>query len=446
MENTDVLKIKGGMPLNEEVAVYGAKNAVSKILVAALLTDKECVLRNASYVVDTELMMNILTSLGAEVEDDRTNRTIRVASRNIHGMADAKFHEVVGKSRVPILLCGPLLSRMGEAVIPALGGCVIGDRPVDFHIAALRKLGAEVEEKSDGIYFKAKKLVGCPIRLDYPSVGATEQVLLSAVFAEGATELSNAAIEPEIQDLVSVLNQMGADITLSERTYIVRGVQKLHGFNHCTIPDRLEVASWACVAAATNGNIFVRNANPLPMRAFLEKFKEVGGEFAIKDDGIGFWRGEQELRPIKIETDVYPGFATDWQQPFTVLLTQSMGESIVHETVYENRFGYTTALNQMGANIELIEECRGTLCRFNGNYFHTALIYGPTPFVAQEIEVPDLRGGFSYVIAALIAKGVTEISNVKLLKRGYENFVEKLSCLGAEIVDDLPLPPATMDL
>ncbi|MBI2590615.1 MAG: UDP-N-acetylglucosamine 1-carboxyvinyltransferase [Candidatus Blackburnbacteria bacterium] len=446
MENTDVLKIKGGMPLNGEVAVYGAKNAISKILVAALLTDQECVLRNVSYVVDTELMMSVLTSLGAEVEDDRANRTIRVTAKNIHGMEDAKFHEVVGKSRVPILLCGPLLARMGEAVIPALGGCVIGDRPVDFHIAALRKLGAEVKEKSDGIYFKAKNLAGCQIRLDYPSVGATEQVLLSAVFAQGTTELSNAAVEPEIQDLVSVLNQMGANIVFSgERTYIVHGVQKLNGFDHYAISDRLEAASWACAAAATGGNIFVRNANSEHLRAFLEKFEEAGGEFAIKDDGIGFWRGK-ELAPVRIETGVYPGFATDWQQPFAVLLTQSRGESIVHETVYENRFGYTAALNQMGANIELIEECRGTLCRFNQLYLHSAIIHGPTALHAEQIEVPDLRGGFSYVIAALIAKGVTEISNVKLLKRGYENFVEKITCLGAEIVDDLPLPPATMDL
>lgn len=430
----DILKIKGGKPLEGEVAVYGAKNAVSKILVAALLTDQECVLRNVSYVVDTELMINVLTSLGAEVEDDRANRTIRVSAKNIHGMDDKKFHEVVGKSRVPILLCGPLLSRMGEAVIPALGGCVIGDRPVDFHIAALRKLGAEVSEESDGIYFKAGKLIGCPIHLEYPSVGATEQVLLSAVFAQGTTELSNAAIEPEILDLVSVLNQMGADISVNERTYTIAGVNKLNGFDHSAIPDRLEVASWACAAAATNGNIFVRNANPEHMRAFLEKFEEVGGEFAVKDDGIGFWRGAENLKPIKIETDVYPGFATDWQQPFTVLLTQSVGESIVHETVYENRFGYTAALNKMGANIELINACRGTLCRFNEIYPHTAIVHGPTPLVAAEIEVPDLRGGFSYVIAALMASGVTTISNVKLLKRGYEDFVRKLELLGLQLV------------
>lgn len=432
MEN-DILKIKGGKPLNGEVSVYSAKNAVSKILVATLLTDQECVLGNASYVVDTELMINVLTSLGAEVENDRATRIIRVKATDIHGMDDKKFHEVVGKSRVPILLCGPLLSRMGKAVIPALGGCVIGDRPVDFHITALRKLGAEVEEKSDGIYFRAKKLVGCPIRLDYPSVGATEQVLLSAVVAEGVTELSNAAIEPEIQDLVSVLNQMGADITLNERTYTIVGVQKLNGFRHSAIPDRLEVASWACAAAATNGNIFVRNANSAHMRAFLEKFEEAGGEFAIKDKGIGFWRGEK-LTSVKIETDVYPGFATDWQQPFTVLLTQCSGESIVHETVYESRFGYTTALNKMGASIKLINECRGTLCRFNKIHPHTAIIRGPTPLTAGEIEVPDLRGGFSYVIAALTASGITTISNVGLLKRGYEDFTQKLENLGAQIV------------
>lgn len=430
----DVLRIRGGKPIKGSVSVFGAKNAVSKIMVAALLTDEPCILRNVSWVVDTDLMMSVIPSLGGTAEKIG-ERDIKITAKTLHGMETRKFQEVVGKSRVPILLCGPLLSRHGKALIPALGGCVIGDRPVDFHILALRKLGAKVEERSDGIYFSAEKLQGAEIKLDYPSVGATEQVLLSAATADGETVLSNAAIEPEIQDLVDVLNKMGANITLNGRTYTIRGVDKLGGFDHTPISDRLEVASWACISAATNGNIFVENANPEHLRAFLQKYKQVGGEFAIKENGISFWRASEKLKATNIETDVYPGFATDWQQPFTILLALANGQSYIHETVYENRFGHVDSLNKMGANIKLIKECRGTLCRFNNEHFHTAQIIGVTKLHGEEIEVPDLRGGFSYVIAAAAAEGETTIRNIKLLKRGYEDFISKLSSLGVDIIN-----------
>ncbi len=433
MSNDDVLKIKGGKPIIGSVAVYGAKNAVSKIMVAALLTEEPCILRNVSWVVDTELMMNVIPSLGGVVEKTG-DRDVRIEAKNLHGMDNQKFQEVVGKSRVPILLCGPLLSRHGQALIPALGGCVIGDRPVDFHISALRKLGAKVEERGDGIYFASERLHGAEIKLDYPSVGATEQVLLSAANADGTTTLSNAAIEPEILDLVEVLNKMRGDITLNGRTYTIHGVEKLGGFDHTPIADRLEVVSWACMAAATDGKIFVENANPEHLRAFLEKFDEVGGGYSIQDNGMTFWREAKELKPTRLETNVYPGFATDWQQPFTILLNQSAGQSQVHETVYENRFGHINSLNYMGADIKLIKECRGTLCRFNNEHFHTAIVNGGTTLHGEEIEVPDLRGGFSYVVAASSADGTTVIRNIKLLKRGYEDFVPKLEKLGVQVV------------
>ena len=432
--NNDILKIRGGKPIEGEVAVYGAKNAISKIMVAALLTSEPCVLRNVSWVVDTNLMMNVIPSLGGEVEKIG-ERDVKITAKTLHGMDNQKFQEVVGKSRVPILLCGPLLSRHGQALIPALGGCVIGDRPVDFHISALRKLGAKVEERTDGIYFSAEKLQGAPIRLHYPSVGATEQVLLNSVTAEGTTELSNAAIEPEILDLVAVLNKMGADITPNDRTYIIRGVKKLGGFDHTPIPDRLEVASWACIAAATNGRIYVENANPEHLHAFLEKFDEAGCGYSIQDNGITFWRKGEKMNPARIETNVYPGFATDWQQPLTIPLTLAEGESHIHETVYENRFGHIDSVNKMGADITLIKECRGTLCRFNNEHFHTAIIKGGNKLHGEDIEVPDLRGGFSYVVAAAAADGVTTIRNVSLLKRGYEDFISKLSALGVDMID-----------
>ncbi len=317
------------------------------------------------------------------------------------------------------------------------GGCDIGSRPINFHLTALRQLGATVEEQPESYHLKTDGLKGTKIQLDYPSVGATEQVLLSSVLAEGVTELSNAAIEPEIIDLIIVLQKMGAIISVdTDRVITVVGVKELHGFHHTALPDRLEAASWACAAAVTNGKIHVRGARQLDMMTFLNKYRQIGGEFAVTDDGITFYRANGELQSISVETDVHPGFMTDWQQPFVVVLTQAHGSSIVHETVYEERFGYIETLNKMGAQIQLYSNCLGGReCRFaNSNYLHSAVITGPTKLRGTDIRVPDLRGGFSYVIAALAATGDSTISNFEVLGRGYENLVEKLQGLGAEIL------------
>lgn len=433
MENNNILRIRGGKPLSGEIEVHGEKNSVSKIMVASLLSAKQSTLRNACHVVDTELMMNVIRALGGVANIE--GRTITMETPEIHKMDESSLAEVVGKSRVPILLCGPLLARTGEALIPSLGGDQIGERPFDLHLTALEKMGATAKETPSGIYLSANKLKGADIKFYYPSVGATEQVLMAATLAEGTTVLSNAAIEPQIMDLAQALRQMGADIRHEpERTFVIKGVNSLNGYDHTSIPDRLEVASWACVALGTNGKISVTDARPEHMRSFLDKFGAAGGAFAIKDEGMEFWRGEDVLTPTHIETDVAPGFATDWQPPFAVVLTQANGQSILHETVYESRLGYTEALNKMGANITLEKRCRGMMCRFSEKYFHTAIINGPTPLHGTEIEVPDIRAGFSYVIGALMAEGVSTITNVGLLKRGYENFLPKLQTLGAEIV------------
>ncbi|OGY10038.1 MAG: UDP-N-acetylglucosamine 1-carboxyvinyltransferase [Candidatus Blackburnbacteria bacterium RIFCSPHIGHO2_01_FULL_44_64] len=433
MDNTHI-KIQGGVPLNGQIEVFGEKNSVAKIMVASLLSDKPSILRNICHVVDTELMTNVIRAVGGEAEEIE-ERVIRIENKDIHNMDEKTLQEVVGKSRVPILLCGPLLARTGEAIIPALGGDIIGNRPVDLHLTALKKMGAKIEEKASGIYLKAKKLHGRPIRLDYPSVGATEQILMAAVLAEGITQLSNAAIEPQIMDLVVTLRQMGADIIFEpERTFIINGVNSLSGYDHTAIPDRLEIASWACVALGTNGKISVTDARAEHMRSFLDKFEAAGGAFTIKDHGMEFWRGEDVITPTHVETDVSPGFATDWQPPFAVVLTQANGQSIVHETVYESRFGYVEALNKMGADITLEKRCRGMLCRFNDEYYHTAIINGPTPLHGAEIEVPDIRAGFSYIVGALMAQGTTTVTNSQILNRGYEKFTEKLQNLGAQLL------------
>src|SRR5690606_39724979 len=255
-----------------------------------------------------------------------------------------------GSSRIPILFCGPLLHRLGHAFIPDLGGCRIGDRPIDFHLAALRQFGAQVEKTPQGLDITAPNgLHGTKFELPYPSVGATDQVQLTAVMAEGVTELRNAAVEPEIIDLICALQKMGAIITVhTDRVIEIEGVKQLRGYRHRPIPDRIEAASWAAAALATRGDITVRGARQVDMMTYLNVFRSVGGAYEVDDSpdgGIRFWHPGGELKAVALETDVHPGFMTDWQQPLVVALTQARGLSIVHETVYDQRLGYTAALN-----------------------------------------------------------------------------------------------------
>ena len=254
--------------------------------------------------------------------------------------------------------------------------------------------------------------------------------------AEGVTELSNAAVEPEIMDLIAVLQKMGAIISVdTDRVIRVEGVDELVGYSHTSLPDRIEAGSWAAAALATGGDIFVRGAEQQSMTSFLNLFRKVGGKFDVRDEGIRFWHPGGALQSVSFETDVHPGFMTDWQQPLVVALTQAEGMSIVHETVYENRFGFTEALRDMGANIQTYRECLGGHeCRFGQrNFYHSAVIQGPTPLRATDIVVPDLRGGFSHLIAALAAEGESRVSGVDIIDRGYEKFLDKLQALGADV-------------
>ena len=298
-----------------------------------------------------------------------------------------------------------------------------------------------MDKTDNGIHIRApRRLQGTKIALPYPSVGATEQLLLTAVRAEGITELANAAIEPEIMDLINVLQKMGAIISVdTDRVIRIEGVDRLVGFQHTALSDRIEAASWAAAALATGGDVYVRGATQPEMTTFLNTFRKVGGEFAVDDAGIRFFHPGGDLRSIQLETDVHPGFMTDWQQPLVVALTQAKGLSIVHETVYENRFGFVDALVGMGATIQVYKECLGGRpCRFGQrNFYHSAVISGPTPLSAGDIEVPDLRGGFSHLIAALTAKGTSSVRGISLIDRGYEHFTEKLEALGAEFSREL---------
>lgn len=405
-------------------------------MVAALLGETLSVLKDVPFISDVEVVSRLLQLHGVSISHDPVTGDMQLDPSNVEQarMVDIDAH--AGSSRIPILFCGPLLHRLGEAFIPGLGGCEIGDRPVDFHFDVLRSFGAVIEKLPTGTRLSAPDgLRGAKISLPYPSVGATEQVLLSACIAEGKTELSGAAIEPEIIDLISILQKMGAIISVdTDRVIRIEGVKRMEGFTHSALFDRNEAASWAAAALATGGDIFVGGARQVEMMTFLNVFRKVGGAFEIHPDGIRFYHPGTELQSVVIETDVHPGFMTDWQQPLVVALTQAQGLSIVHETVYENRFGFTEALRQMGAQIQIYKECLGGHpCRFGQrNYNHSAVISGPVELKAADIRVPDLRGGFSHVVAALAAKGTSKVTNVQLISRGYEHFIEKLESLGAD--------------
>jgi UDP-N-acetylglucosamine 1-carboxyvinyltransferase len=429
------ITVRGGKPLKGRIELKGAKNLVTKAMVAALLGDTPSVLKDVPHISDVEVVKGLLGVHGVKIDfSDDGVMTMDPSNVKSARMVDIDAH--AGSSRIPILFCGPLLHQLGEAFIPDLGGCHIGDRPIDFHLDVLRDFGAVIEKQPNGIRLSAPNgLKGTKISLPYPSVGATEQVLLTATRSEGLTELSGAAIEPEIIDLIAILQKMGAIISVdTDRVIRIEGVKSMQGYTHRALFDRNEAASWAAAALATKGDIFVGGAQQEEMMTFLNVFRKVGGAFEIEDDGIRFYHPGGELNPVVIETDVHPGFMTDWQQPLVVALTQAKGLSIVHETVYENRFGFTDALVQMGAQIQIYRECLGgNPCRFGQrNFYHSAVINGPAKLTGADIRVPDLRGGFSHMVAALAADGVSNVTNVQLISRGYEHFLDKLKTLGAD--------------
>ncbi len=426
--------IEGGRYLKGEIAVRGAKNAVTKEMVAALLAAGKSTLRNVPDIGDVDITRRLLAALGCRVEHEREAGILCVHGETLD--TPEVPAEYSGLNRIPILLAGVLLHRFGRAVIPVMGGCEIGARPIDFHLAGLQELGARVEYRDGAYRFEAKRLTGKRIVLPYPSVGATENLLMAAVLAQGTTEIRNAAIEPEIADLALMLQAMGAIISQeTDRAWVVQGVDALRPVDHRVINDRIEAASFAASAVATRGDVFIRGADQLHLLTFLNWLRRAGGEFEVKADGIRFYGRGSKLRPIAVETGVHPGLMTDWQQPLVMLLTQADGMSVIHETVYENRFGYVEALNRMGARIQLFQECLGGKeCRFRHlGHLHSAVILGPTPLRGAAIEIPDLRAGFSYLVAAALAQGRTTLSGIRYIERGYDRVVEKFRALGLPI-------------
>lgn len=422
-------RIEGGSPLKGSIRASGAKNAATKQIVACLLTDEEVILHNVPRIGDVEITIEIVRSLGALVEWIGESSLLVHAASVGSGEVPVAFS---GLNRIPVLLIGPLLHRYGTASVPLLGGDEIGARPIDFHVGALQQLGATITLEKDSWRATASRLKGTLIDLPYPSVGATESALLSSVLAEGTTVIQNAATEPEIIDTILLLQKMGAIIAVEvDRTIVIEGVRRLRGADHRLLTDRIEVASFAAAAVATDGDVFIAGAEQGTIMAFLNALRRTGGEFEVKPDGIRFFRGG-ELRSISLETDVHPGFATDWQQPFVVLLTQASGLSVIHETVYERRFGYTSVLREMGATIELYNTCLGAKsCRYRyGDHPHSCLVQGPTPLHGTHTTIPDLRAGFSYVVAALVASGASTIDGAQYVERGYSGIPEKIEKLG----------------
>ncbi len=439
MTDADVLRLTGGFPLGGTVRVRGSKNAVPKLMVAALLTEEPVVIDNVPRIVDTGLVSELLRTLGCSAEQPQDGR-IRIEAHNVHTTTtgDLEYYHV--RSRIPVLTCAPLLHRTGRAEIWKPGGCSIGERPVDQHLNVLRAFGAVSERTGTGYVLTSPVagLRGAVINLAYPSVGATEQFLLGAVVARGDSELHNAATEPEIIDLISLLQRMGALITVRpDRVIQVTGVDTLRGAEHSAIPDRLEAASWASLALATDGEITVQGVRQADLSTYLNVYRRAGGDFRFTVDGqqVTFSRGRSMLRPLVIETDVHPGFMTDWQSPMVTAMTQADGITVLHETVYENRLGYVDALSALGAQTQVFTECLGrNPCRFGArNHRHSAVIVGPTKLQGTTVHVPDLRAGFSYVLAALAAQGDSTITGISLLDRGYESFRDKLLAVGARL-------------
>lgn len=418
--------VKQSGPLKGEVHISGAKNAVLPLMAAALLSDDVCIIDAVPCLRDVSLMKEILSSLGSDIEEIGEN-TISIHTEDIYSTEVEK--DLVSKMRASILVMGPLLARKGRVRIPLPGGCAIGARPIELHLKGFEILGAVISEDENGEYVEAvaggQGLIGDQIYLDFPSVGATENIMMAAVLAEGTTYIENAAEEPEIVDLANFLNKMGAKIKgAGTDTIRIEGVKKLHGAKHTVIPDRIEAGTFMLAAAITKGAVHVCNVEPDHLKPIIAKLRECGVRIEVGDEDI-IVRGD--LGP-QISTDIktlpYPGFPTDIQSPFMAYLTTADGTSTVIETVFENRFMHVSQLEKMGASIETA-----------GN---RASIKGNTKLRGCSVIATDLRAGAAMVLAGLVAEGQTEISEIYHIERGYEKFMEKFAELGADIkkVDD----------
>ncbi len=403
-------------PLRGEVEVSGAKNSALPIIAACILAGDICKLSNIPYVSDINAMLEILELLGCNVCIGKGGK---LTVNSSHIKQTVAPYSYVSKLRASFLVTGPLLATSGKATVSFPGGCQIGSRPVDLHLKGFEALGAKVSQSHGTVTVKAKKLVGSKIYLDYPSVGATENIMMAACLAEGTSYIENAATEPEISDLAKFLRKMGAKISGDgTETIEIKGVENLHGASHTVIPDRIEAGTYLAAAAITGGDVTVLGINPEHMIPITAKLCEMGGEITA-DTGKIRVNVSQRLRASDISTMPHPGFPTDMQAQFSALLSICDGTSIIRETVFENRFLHVNGLKRMGANI-----------RTEGR---SAVIEGTKRLTGAPVEATDLRAGAALVLAGLAAAGTTEISEIEHIDRGYFKIDEKLGSLGAKI-------------
>lgn len=409
--------MNGGQPLKGEIKVAGAKNAALKILAASVLSTNTCAIKNVPEIEDISRMIEILTTLGAKIE--RQNSMLTVTTKDIN--KSNPDPALVRKLRSSVMLAGPMLARFGEVTLPHPGGCIIGQRPIDMFLSGFKAMGAKIYEHEEGNFYtlKTNRLNGAKIVLPWVSVTVTESLMMTACLAAGATKIINAAMEPEISALAQYLNRCGAKITgAGTPEIIIEGVGKLTAGTYELIPDRIEAGSFIILGLATNSEIKVTNCQPNYLETVIAVLEKAGGQLNIGPDYIE--TKKSKLRGTQLRTHEYPGFPTDLQAPFTVLMTQAQGQSLIHETIYEGRLFYTDKLVQMGANIIMCDP-------------HRVIVNGPTKLFGRTLESPDLRAGMALVIAGLLAQGQTEIENIYQIERGYENIVERLKNLGARI-------------
>lgn len=409
------LIIHGGEKLSGEVEISGSKNASLPCIIATLLTEEACILHNVPQLEDVKTICSLLKDLGKKVELKKNTVLVKPGD-NLRPFAP---YELVSKMRASMLVMGPLLVRMKKAKVSLPGGCAIGSRPINLHLQGLTQLGANISIEEGYVLLTASKLKGAKIVFDSPSVGATENLMMTASLVEGKTVIENAAGEPEVVDLANFLNQMGARINgAGTRTVEIFGIDKLNGAEHTIIPDRIETGTFLLAGAITSGKITLRKVIPEHLELLLNKLREAGVKVSQDKESISVSR-DKEIKPVDIETLPYPGFPTDMQAQWMALMSIAEGKSIIRETIFENRFLHVGELQRMGAKIEV-----------KGN---TAVVEGVKNLSAAPVKATDLRASAALVLAGLVAEGKTEISEIYHLERGYENIVAKLRQLGARI-------------
>ena len=412
--------VQNGAPLYGVVQISGAKNAVLPEMASAILTKEKCKISDVPNLIDVKVMKEILISLGGSINQIEEN----VLEINMEELTKREAsYEHTSKMRASFLLMGPLLARAGYAKVYMPGGCTIGERPIGLHLKGFEALGAEIIAKENYIEATAPEngLKGAAIYLDFPSVGATENIMMAAVLANGTTYIENAAQEPEIVDLANFMNKMGAKIKgAGTDTIKIEGVKSLHGAAHNVIPDRIETATFMLAAAITRGEVMIKNVVPDHVKPITAKLRECGVTVEITEEGLYVNAADKKLIATDLKTLPYPGFPTDIQSPFMSFLTTVEGSSTVIETVFENRFMHVAELNRMGANIKT-----------EGN---RAIVQGGKKLEGSSVIATDLRAGAAMVLAGLVASGTTEVSQIYHVERGYEKFVEKFRALGANIL------------